>query len=547
MATVCGTGIGLDDGVRPGDPSGSVTLSAVAVFGGIDVRWTMPGTNAHAVAHTLLYRGTNSNFAASIQRGVVSGNSFYDRIEGVATYYYWIRNVSVNGTVSDLYGPASATTRVLGVDIAEELTGLIGSGILATALREDIAKITLNYNELVTEIGLRIAGDSALSEALVAVQNGLLDSMAFIHAERVTRTDGLNAVAAQMTLIGAVNAANAAAIITEQTARVDANTAMASQINGLYVATAGATDKAEGAAAAVLVESNVRTSQNAALATQISTVQSTLAGNIASVQQSSQTAIATANAANTAAQNAAALANTANNSAITSGTQATAAIAESTLANALANKANDKVLLIGALYTAKVAVNGLVGGFGVYNDGSEIEAGFEVDRFWIGRTANLNGSGLPGVPKQLPFMIDGGVVYIDKARIRNADIDTLKIGGNAVTVPFYAGFGTISYGNRVQTEWQWLVAGSLVVGTITYTNTHGGFHSANITFGLMHNTDGVIASTFSGYSFGNYGNGVATAAVNVPYDGWYAFYAVPGGESGGICTSLSITGMGAKR
>lgn len=537
MTTVCGTGIG-DVTVLPGDPSGSVTMSAVAVFGGIDVRWTMPGTNAHAVAHTLLYRGTNSNFAASIQRGVVSGNSFYDRIEGVATYYYWIRNVSVNGTVGDLYGPASATTRVLGVDIADELTGLIGSGILATALREDIAKITLNYNELVTEIGLRIAGDSALSAALVDVQNGLLDSMAFIHAERVTRTDGLNAVAAQMTLIGAVNAANAAAIITEQTARVDANTAMASQINGLYVATAGATDKAEGAAAAVLVESNVRTSQNAALATQISTVQSTLAGNIASVQQSSQTAIATANAANTAAQNAAALANTANNSAITSGAQATAAVAESTLANALANEANDKALLIGALYTAKVAVNGLVGGFGIFNDGTTIEAGFEVDRFWIGRSAQ---------DKVLPFIINDGVVYINKARIKNADIDTLKIGGNAVTVPFYAGFGTISYGNRVQTEWQWLVAGSLVVGTITYTNTHGGFHSANITFGLMHNTNGVITSTFSGYAFENYGNGVATGAVNVPYDGWYAVYAVPGGEPGGICTGMSITGMGAKR
>ncbi|WP_273688472.1 phage tail protein [Ketogulonicigenium vulgare] len=37
-----------------------------------------------------------------------------------------------------------------------------------------------------------------------------------------------------------------------------------------------------------------------------------------------------------------------------------------------------------------------------------------------------------------PFIVDGGTVYIDKARIRDADIDTLKIAGNAVTVPAYA-------------------------------------------------------------------------------------------------------------
>lgn len=67
-----------------------------------------------------------------------------------------------------------------------------------------------------------------------------------------------------------------------------------------------------------------------------------------------------------------------------------------------------KVTNIGARYTALVTVNGLVGGFGVYNNGTSVEAGFDVDKFWIGRTA---------ANKRKPFIVVGGVVYIDQAVI----------------------------------------------------------------------------------------------------------------------------------
>ena len=76
-----------------------------------------------------------------------------------------------------------------------------------------------------------------------------------------------------------------------------------------------------------------------------------------------------------------------------------------------------KVVAIGALYTAQVNVNGLIGGFGVYNDGTTVEAGFDVDRFWVGRT---NGN------KRKPFIIENEIVYIDDAAIRQLTFSKLR-------------------------------------------------------------------------------------------------------------------------
>lgn len=125
--------------------------------------------------------------------------------------------------------------------------------------------------------------------------------------------------------------------------------------------------------ALVLQETTARSTGDSALASQITTVQSQLGSDLASAQTTLQTNISTV---------------------------------------------NGKVTEIGALYTAKVSVNGLVGGFGVYNNGTEVQAGFDVDTFWIGRTA-LN--------KRKPFIVSGDVVYIDSAAIANASITDAHI------------------------------------------------------------------------------------------------------------------------
>lgn len=411
---VCGTGSWT--GPRPGDPDNASVLSANGVYGGIDVSWTYPSTNSHAVAHALLYRNSSSDRNSALNIAVVAGNSYFDKQDAPTLCFYWIRIVSINGTTGDWIGPVSATSKTRAEGIIEDLTGQITAGVLAVSLRQDIDKITLNYQDLISEIRNRIAGDSALSLALEDLQAGVTQAMAFVHEEINTRIDGENALAQQMSVIAALNANNASAIINEATARVTADGAHTQQINALYAAT-------NTNAAAVITETNARTNADSALASQITTAQSTLGNQIASVQTGLQTNIDTV---------------------------------------------NGKVTSIGALYTAKVSVNGLVGGFGIYNNGHTVEAGFDVDRFWIGRTAS---------DKVLPFIVDAGTVYINKARIRNADIDTLKIAGNAVTVPITARYANSipgsGSGTRVAEATITLDAPGYVYAIFTANQTYG--------------------------------------------------------------------------
>lgn len=136
-----------------------------------------------------------------------------------------------------------------------------------------------------------------------------------------------------------------------------------------------------------------------------------------------------------------------------------------------------KVTDIGALYTVKTNVNGLVGGFGIYNDGTEIEAGFDVDRFWIGKSglvaanwtvgANYTADQIvsylgynwkakvthvaslgnappnPGTEnaqwlkqgsKIKPFIVEGDVVYINEAAINKLTFSKLRNEDGSLTV-----------------------------------------------------------------------------------------------------------------
>lgn len=408
---VCGTG-GWS-GPKPGDPSNNVLLSAVAQYGGIDVSWTYPTTNSHAVAHTLLFRGINSVFEQSVQRAVVAGNFFFDRIPKDETqkYYYWIKMVSINGTVGDVIGPVSATPKLAIEGILEDLTGLIDAGYLAQSLRSHIEMIDLLNRQLGEEILDRIANNEALAAALDAVQSETGQAMTYLQQEVVQRTSDTEALISSINVLAAGIAGNAAAILEEKTIRVTADEAAASDRQILY-------GKLQENEAAIVSEANIRTTADQALAHDISTL----------VTQNAQFGAALQAEANARVTKDTALANqittaqtTLNNNLVSVQTNLESKI----------TTVNGKVTEIGALYTAKVDVNGLIGGFGIYNNGTFVEAGFDVDRFWVGRTTN----------KVKPFIIDSGVVYIDKARIRDADIDTLKIAGNAVTVPMSSNFG----------------------------------------------------------------------------------------------------------
>lgn len=370
----CGTGD--YSGPQPGDPSNVLSLSANVVYGGINVSWSYPTLNPFAVAHTILYRGINDVFDTAIELAVVGGSVFFDSIDSVEpiTYFYWIQIVSINGTIADPIGPASTTSVPRGLQTLESLTGRIDNGVLANALKTQIASITMVDGRIADEIQNRINSNSGLAAMITAANDAVAQAMTFVQEETTQRTAGDTALVNSLTTLGAAVGSNLALFQTEQTLRITKDSSYVSNFNLLFA-------KAGEGAAAITVETNARVNQYGALANRVTTAESTMYGNTATGQVGLTTYV---------------------------------------------NTLNGKVAGIGALYTAKLSVNGLIGGFGVFNSGQSVEAGFDVDTFWVGRT---------GPDKVKPFIIDSGSVYIDKARIRNADIDTLKLAGNAVTVP----------------------------------------------------------------------------------------------------------------
>ncbi|TXH09435.1 MAG: hypothetical protein E6R03_16820 [Hyphomicrobiaceae bacterium] len=309
-------GVGGWGGPKPGDPDNNSILTATPAFGGIDVAWTLPTTNPHAVAFTTLYRGILSDFNSAIQIAQVAGDQYYDKSQTpqLIQYYYWIRFTSINGTVGELIGPASAVARPTIDVVLEQLAGRIDAGALSQALKADIDRSQLNFAALQEEIANRTAANAAYGTALEQVQAGMEQVIGLINQEIAIRQEGESALASQVNTVALVSQNNLAA------------------------------------------------------------VQTTLQTNITSV-------------GNTVSQ-------------------------------------------IGALYTAKVTVNGLIGGFGIYNDGTEVQAGFDVDTFWIGRTS---------ADKVKPFIIENGVVYMSSAVIKDGTIGIAKIADSIQSTNYSSG------------------------------------------------------------------------------------------------------------
>lgn len=533
--TTCSTsacGVGGWGGPLPGDPDNNSVLTASPAFGGVDVSWSYPTTNPAAVAHVLLYRGLSSNFNSAILIATVGGNFFYDKSTStqLLTQFYWIQIVSVNGTVGTLIGPASAVAKPPIASVIEGLTAQIDAGFLAQSLKTEIDRITLNSQDILLEIQNRIATENVFTLGLAQLQLNVDTATTYLSEEITRRQDGDSALVTQVNLIAAANATNQAAIQTETSARVTADSAISSSVTQLssqtndpttglpatrsllltnyytktdansaissattalgsqfdskltgYTNTAtltqnyytkADTNSAIASATSTLVSNTslnttlgsyqtkaalqldyyTKTDTNSAIASATTSLVSTTAlntalsgyTNTAALQNSYYTKTQTDSAISTATQtlvsttalntalgsytNTASLqtnyyTKTATDSAIssavtTSQTTLNANIASSqTTLQTNINTVDGKVTSIGALYTAKVSVNGLIGGFGIYNNGTTVDAGFDVSTFWVGTTqAN----------KRKPFIISNGVTYIDDAVIEKLTFSKLR-------------------------------------------------------------------------------------------------------------------------
>jgi hypothetical protein len=455
--TSCSTsecGIGGWGGPLPGDPDNNSVLTATPAFGGIDVSWTYPATNPQAVAYVQLYRGLSSTFANAILLATVGGNFFYDKSTNtqLIEYFYWIKIVSVNGTVGELIGPASAIAKPPIATVIEQLTGRIDAGLLAQSLKTDIDQITLNYQDLLDEVDNRIAANTALSTALLQVQGGVTEALTFINEEITERQEGDSALVSELNTVAAANSLNLALIQEEQVARVSGDSANAALYTTLNSQVNNTTTGLPATRATLLNDYFTKADTNSAISSATSSLVSTTALNTALEDYTNTAALQTDYYTKTQADSAISSATqnlvsntgltnalgsytttasletnyytkTATDSAISSAVTTSQTTLNGNIASAQTtlqtniNTVDDTVTQIGALYTAKVSVNGLIGGFGVYNDGSTIQAGFDVDEFWVGRTqAN----------KRKPFIISEGVTYIDEAAIEKLTFSKLR-------------------------------------------------------------------------------------------------------------------------
>lgn len=243
MADFCGTGSGNIS--LPGDPNlNSSLLSARSARGGIMLTWTIPGVNPGAVSHTRVYRSTSSTFATAAVIANAGGFYYFDASveETVGTqYFYWIQLVSVNNTLGDVIGPASAVMQPPLEDIINILTGAITSSALATSLKEEIAQITTVASALDTETQERLFGETVFSDLLQGLQAELADVDTLVRNEITTRTNADSALVAQVNTMLAKANDNAAAIQEESAVRADADSAIALQVSTLQATSQGQT------------------------------------------------------------------------------------------------------------------------------------------------------------------------------------------------------------------------------------------------------------------------------------------------------------------
>ena len=339
----CSTGTGITcgtggwNGPKPGDPDNNSVLSATPAFGGIDVTWTYPATNPHAVSHINVFRGNSSNPDLAVRRGTVTGTFYYDKIPSseIMEYFYWIQIVSTNGTYGEWIGPVSAVPKESTSEVIQELTGRINEGVLAESLRDKIGEINLLKTSLNDEINSRLTGNAAIAEALSAVQSETAQAITYINQEITQRT-----------------------------------TADEALLNSVNVLAVGVGDNT----AAIANESLARATDMSAVASQINTVQTTLNGQIVGVETTMGAAI---------------------------------------------QDLEQTTDALGALYTVKLNANGLAGGFGVYNDGSTVQAGFDVDTFWIGRSA---------MDQLKPFVIEGDQVFLSNTVVPTIESNNYEPG-----------------------------------------------------------------------------------------------------------------------
>lgn len=498
---------------------------AVPKYGAIEVSWTYPTTNSHAVAYFKVYRGINSVFEQAVEHRIASGNAFLDKLAAgdLTRYYYWIRVVSTHGTEADPIGPASAVALPLANEILDAISGKITFELLDADLRNGIERIDLFDRNLAKEILDRVAGNASLADALEHVRSDTGEALTYVLSRITEQTSATEALATSVTALAAGLADAQAAIVTEQTVRATEDEAMAGDIQILY---SGLGDNQ----AAILNEQTTRVNALEAIATTISGLAAQYQDNLAAVQ-TEQTARVNGDAALatsiTSLQTQLGTDISALNSSISSIQTSLDGKASASQLNTLSTTVSGQTTTIQqnstsingilAKYTVKIDNNGYITGYGLLssNNNGTPSSSFVIraDSFALvmpgygnyvpfavgpagvsfnGNTVwnNVSGAGKPADNATVGATIGtnlGGkftsaniATFMDNAVIGTAQIADLSVGGKKIVAPTA---GSVSAG-----------AGS-VVGV-----WHGMGRKANVSIGRISTSgDAKIATVYGNY------------------------------------------------
>ena len=455
-----------------------------------------------------IWTATSNTFADRVLVGTSTASVFSHQVGNGQTRYYWIRFVNIQGVI----GPFNSTTGIgdstvidIGAQMAllsEELSDLPGytaltsliSGTAAAAatvirnntepttrdngdalLGNDIWIDTNDNNQAYFRNAANNTWIAARDSTLISLYNTLNStvgtqgtSIATAQADIVTLTTDTSANATAITNLTASVNTNTAGISTEQTARANADTALAADITSL-TSTVGTntsaisseattranadtalasditslTSTVSGNTSAISSEATTRASADAALTTSITNLTSTVGTNTSAISSEATTR---ANADTALASDITSLTSTVgtNTSAISS-EATTRANADSALSTSITNLTstvgtntasvstnasaitdiNDNA---SAAYVLQLNANGKVAQMVLESNadagtGATSTISFLADTFKIDNDAGTSVS---------PFVVSGGSVFIDNARITNLsgtkiDVDTLNV------------------------------------------------------------------------------------------------------------------------
>jgi Phage T7 tail fibre protein/Domain of unknown function (DUF1983) len=284
-------------------------------------------------------------------------------------------------TLQNLYLSQEINDQYL-ASITDGLTSVAGyGGIVQSSPQQMIAAVV----------------DSVLQSTLLASLNQRvsdIDLNAQAILSQATRVDSLQAIVDSLTIGGG---SISTFLLSEQTARIAGDSALQSQLNLMGAMSGGST-------AWILDMNKVQVDATTSFATRLAGIDSTAASNTAAIVTESTTR---ASADSTNATNISTVTTTVSGHTATLATQATS------------------INGLSAQYTVKVDVNGRVAGFGLasttINGATVSDFIVLANRFAI--VDNANPTNTPIVP----FVVTGGVVYMQNIVVGGALIDALAV------------------------------------------------------------------------------------------------------------------------